>query len=582
VGVRSPEEAPIVYRETAREPSLSSALALAAALFVALVANGRPIGSGDTRVNEHVAASLAQEHDFDLDEYPEVEPPFAREVAGRRLSIYPVLSPLLAAPLFAAARLFFALDERGAALAGKLAAALFSAAAAGVLYVAVGRRHTPRRAAWAAILFALGTSTWSVSQALWQHPAALLALSVAVLFLLRAEEDPAWAGRAGLPLACAAAARHADIPLVLVLVVAVSVRWPRRLPQLALFGLAPVAFVLGYDGWAFGSPLKTGFPSPGRFGGQWGEGQLALLISPGRGLLAYTPVALAAIVGLVRAFRQGDRWLASALAAAAATHWLFIGQWAEWHGGQCWGPRMLTDALPLLFVFLPEGFGALPRLGPALAVVSVAVQALGAFAYDGRWERLHQPGGRAESAVWWDPLRSPILAYAEPRVAIFAAPRVRDGRVHVREHRAVLLPARGSRVHFEGASPVVTGSEETLTDVHLLRGARVEVGRLELRGRGDGLFLRVPAGARPRRLELRVSGAGSGLLYVGEDSFSASAPRWSTYPVSGRFLVRHPYHFPESGGADLVVTVGRAGGDASLDWLALVAPSDPISPLRLP
>ncbi len=582
MGVRSPEEPPWVYQPAAREPSLSSTLALAAALFLALIANGRPIGSGDTRVSEHVAASLAVEHDFDLDEYAELEPPFAREVAGRRLSIYPVLSPLLAAPVFALAGLIFALDESGAALAGKLAAALLSAAAAGILFVAVARRHPGRRAAWAAALFALATSVWSVSQALWQHPAALLALSLAVLFLLRAEDDSVWAGRVGLPLACAAAARHADALLVITVAVAVAVRWPRRLPQLVLWGLPPVAFVLGYDWWAFGAPLRTGFPSPGRFGQPWGTGHLALLFSPGRGLFVYTPVALVAVAGLVRAARQGERWLAGTLGAAAVAHWLLLGRWTEWHGGQCWGPRMLSDVLPLLMVFLPEGFGVLPRLGPVLAALSVAVQALGAFAYDGRWERLHQRGGRAEAAVWWDPLRSPILFYAEQRVAILALPQLREGRVRVREHRLVLLPPRGSGVHFEGSAPVLTGSEQTLTDVHLLRGARAEAGRLELRGRGDGLFLRVPEGARPRRLELRVSGTGTGMLYVGEDSFDAPSPRWSTYPVSGRFLVRHPYHFPESGGADLLVTVGRGGGEASLDWVALVAPSDPVSPLRLP
>ena len=58
-------------------------------------------GAGDTRATERVAASLVHERDLDLDEYPEVEPPFARQVGAHRVSIYPVLPAVLAAPVFA-------------------------------------------------------------------------------------------------------------------------------------------------------------------------------------------------------------------------------------------------------------------------------------------------------------------------------------------------------------------------------------------------------------------------------------------------------------------------------------------------
>ena len=123
---------------------------------------------------------------------------------------------------------FFVLDETGTALAGKVAASLFSALAAAVLFLALGRRYPTRDAAWAAIVFALGTSVWSTSQALWQHPAAVLFLSVAVLFWLKADDgERHWAGRAGLPLALALAARPADVALVAVLGLAFALRWPR-------------------------------------------------------------------------------------------------------------------------------------------------------------------------------------------------------------------------------------------------------------------------------------------------------------------------------------------------------------------
>lgn len=563
-------------------PALAEALALGACLALLLVANGRPLGAGDTRANERVAASLVGEGDLDLDEYPEVEEPFAREVGGRRVSIYPVLSSVLAAPVFALAGRLFALDETGSALAGKAAAALFSALAAGLMFTAVGLRRPRDEAAWTALVFALGTTVWSTSQALWQHPAAVLFLCAALLCMVRAEHEAAWAGRAGLPLALAVAARHADAALVAALALGVAARWPRRIPHLVLWALPPLALVLVYNAVYFGSPLQHGFSDAmGRFSAPWGEGHLGLLVSPGKGLLVFTPVAVVAAAGLLRAFRRGERWLAGTLALAFLAHLAVMGRWSEWHGGRSWGPRLLTDALPLLFLFLPEGLDLLPRLGPALAGLSVAVQAMGAFAYDYRWERLHQPAGSDPRAALWDVARSPLAFHARRRVVTVALPAVRERRAMVREHPLVVLGPEGSRVRFAGEGPVLSGGDPTLQDVHLERGARVEGGRLRLRGRWDALFLRVRPPARQRRLELRLRGRGRGVLYVGERSFWSHPPRWTTYTMAGAFSLRHPYHFPRSGGADLLVTIGLGGGQADLDSVALVPPGDPEAALEL-
>src|SRR4029453_10120203 len=116
MGIRLPREEAVPQRGRPQGPPLSAAAALVALVFLALLVNGRPIDSGDTRANERVAASLVQEGNLDLDEYPEVEPPFSRTVEGRRVSIYPVLPAVMAAPVFAASRLVFFLDATWCAL----------------------------------------------------------------------------------------------------------------------------------------------------------------------------------------------------------------------------------------------------------------------------------------------------------------------------------------------------------------------------------------------------------------------------------------------------------------------------------
>ena len=171
----------------------------------------------------------------------------------------------------------------------------------------------------------------------------------------------------------------------------IAVRRPRQLSALLLWASPAAALVLLYQWIYFGAPWRHGFSaSLGRFDETWGLGHAGLLVSPAKGLLVFTPVALVAVLGMVRSFRRGERWLVATLATAVVGHWLLMGRWSEWHGGESWGPRMMTDVLPLLFLFLPEGLDVLPSVGAGLAALSVAVQALGAFAYDYRWERLYQ------------------------------------------------------------------------------------------------------------------------------------------------------------------------------------------------
>ncbi len=221
----------------------------------------------------------------------------------------------------------------------------------------------------------------------------------------------------------------------------------------------------------------------------------------------------------------------------------------------------------------------------ALAAVSVAVQALGAFSYDYRWERLYWrggDGGRAPAALW-DVVRSPIPFYLQRRVVILALPAVKDGRAYVREHPVVVLGPTGSRVVFSSDPPRVDGADATMEDVHLQRGARVEDGRAAPpRAMGRR--------AVPRRGRRRGSaasscaspGRGQGVLYVGEKTFWSEQPRWSTYPVSGAFRLRHPYDYATSGGPDVIVTIGKSPGEIDLESMALVAPGEPANPVRVP
>jgi hypothetical protein len=206
------------------------------------------------------------------------------------------------------------------------------------------------------------------------------------------------------------------------------------------------------------------------------------------------------------------------------------------------------------------------------------VQGLGVFAYDGRWDRLHRGASGALGPAAWSVRDSPIAFQAREKTARLALPGIQERRLVV--HSRVVAPtgAAGSFVSFAKAPPRPTGVDRTIAALRLEGGARVEGSRLELRAPGDGLGFRVPEGARPRRLELRVVGRGDGTLGVGESDFGKET-RWRDRPVSGSFRFRLPYHHPES----VVESACRSGpAPVAIESVALVPPTEPEDVLRLP
>jgi hypothetical protein len=376
-----------------------------------------------------------------------------------------------------------------------------------------------------------------------------------------------------LPLGLAVAARHAALPLVAVLALGTLWRWPRRAPGLALWAAAPTLGVLLYDALHFGSPFAHGFSGSlaERFSGAWGTGHLGLLVSPGRGLLVFTPLVAVAALGWARELgRPLDRPLAAILGCGVLVHWLVMGAWSEWPGGWCWGPRLMSETLPLLFFFLPSGLERAGRWGTLAAAVSVLFQATGAFSYDYRQERLLVRRGEHPMSAVWSVADGPLAFHLRERVVILAAPGIEHGRAFERRHPLVLLGPAGRRVEARVEGLVVSGEPAGLGDVHLQRGADVVDGSVQLRGRWSALFARVRPGARLGPQLLLIRGRGRGVLYVGEGSFWRRHPEWHEYPMAGRFEIRHPWSYPESGGADLSLTLGRGRGEADVESLELV------------
>jgi len=392
-------------------PSRRDAWAAAGIVLTLLVvynANGREIGSYDTRPTALAARELLLRGTLALNHVVGATPEFANRWGlvlardGRYRSVYSPVAPVFAAAIawpFARLGLLDLRAPLAPGLIAKGAASLLVALSVGVCYLAVRRRVSTGRALLIAAGLGLGTGLWSTaSQSLWQSESALLGLSLWVLATAQPGE-PTWRRTltAALGIALAGAARSQLGPALVVLLVGLWWQWGRAHAAVAavVVTVAIVPLLVLNRGW-FGHPLgplpalaevNSQIHRTGATFGLHGDAWAGLLVSPSRGLLVFSPVVLVAAAGLRPAFRGRWRtplpWCALALGAQFALY----ASYAVWWGGHTYGPRYLIDVLPLAAPLAAEGIAEW-RLrswrGAAAAAAlawSIAVAATGAFCY---------------------------------------------------------------------------------------------------------------------------------------------------------------------------------------------------------
>ncbi|MBI3182668.1 MAG: phospholipid carrier-dependent glycosyltransferase [Myxococcales bacterium] len=209
-----------------------------------------------------------------------------------------------------------------------------------------------------ATLVGIASPWWHYSKQFFSEGLGGVGISLFLLFALRAKHHPErqsewWWGGAALGMAIAAKPVHAVFIFPALILVAAYVRnWPPRIAARALAAaglslLAVVACVAAYNHARFGSPLETGYGAVARWSTPWWKGTLGLLVSPGRGLFVYFPLALAS---LALFGRFAARFRAESIFVALCGVCLvgIYAKWQWWDGGWCWGPRFLLPAVPLL------------------------------------------------------------------------------------------------------------------------------------------------------------------------------------------------------------------------------------------
>jgi hypothetical protein len=255
--------------------------------------------------------------------------------------------------------------------------------------------------ALAAATFGVATLAAPLAPTFFEHDAAA-ALAIGAYALLRRNLF-----LAGLCAGLAVCVSYQTALIALVLLVVAVWRW-RRDALLFVAGLVPPAVALGaYDQVAFGSPFHLSYRyvanrfAERQHAGFFGIGYptahgIAEVLVGSRGLLIWSPVCIAAAIGLVLARRWTPLVIVALFVLVDAGYFLP-------YGGGSPGPRFLVAALPFLALGIPPALERFRLPTIALAFVSAATMTVQALSWGVRSEHdtAYLPGKNDVMATIW-------------------------------------------------------------------------------------------------------------------------------------------------------------------------------------
>lgn len=398
-------------------------------LFIActtiFLANGRPLGSGDTITNTLIGFNLLENHRIDCDNFRgkfhnhSNSYWFVDAPNGQLVPYYPIGPAIVSFPICVGYWAYLktqhgeiditsATFENHRQAFEHLAASIIAAASVVLFFLTSRILFDLRTAIITSLVFAFCTNVWvTSSQALWQHGCSNLMNLGSFYALLRAHRasgDSArrlWILATGVCCGMLPAIRPSGLLFLIAFGVYCFTQFKKEFWLFCLGMLSSIpslAYNLKYSGNLLGG-YKSLLNSSRFSASHIGPSVAGTLFSPNRGLFVFCPVIIFAWSGityLVKNIRSlnKDTLLILLFALASFLHCSLFSLFNVWWAGHCYGPRYMTDGLPAL-IFLINYFvfsafsttslrGAVAIIAFAtLALYSMFVQVIGAFGHGG-------------------------------------------------------------------------------------------------------------------------------------------------------------------------------------------------------
>jgi hypothetical protein len=285
-------------------------------------------------------------------------------------------------------------------------------ATAGALVFAIGRELRWGRfmAVLAAATFGLLTMALQSTTELFSEPAVALCVVILVWAILRWRRE--WRPAAlviGLTSAAVIQFRADSIVTVWIGLLALplfvswdEIRKRRNLAEILIPVLSSMAFLAWYNHLRFHSIFVFSYNGQG-FHTPIGRGLEGMLVSPGKSIFVFNPIALLGLVGIC-IFLSRDRPVGVLLLLLIVPRILIFAKWDSWDGGVSWGPRFLDPVVALLVIAAVEVLVAARdvrrwRVPARLAFVALAIVSLG----------VSYLSVRVPYEQWFDTLQTPAL-----------------------------------------------------------------------------------------------------------------------------------------------------------------------------
>jgi hypothetical protein len=215
------------------------------------------------------------------------------------------------------------------------------------------------------IILAFGTTSWIYAKTFFAQSLSMFLNFFGIYLVLMAakSEKPYKFFLAGIIIGIAITVRVSNILLVIPIFIYLILRSQTSKSFVLFFaGILPaLSLLLLYNFLCFDNPFITGYyydllydytSVASTFSTNPLIGLFGLLFSPGRGLFIYSPVLVLSIPGFYYFFKS-NKEEAILFILSFLVILLFYSTYTWWHGGLSYGPRFLTDVIPV-FV-LPIG-----------------------------------------------------------------------------------------------------------------------------------------------------------------------------------------------------------------------------------
>ncbi|HSF32452.1 MAG TPA: glycosyltransferase family 39 protein [Candidatus Tectomicrobia bacterium] len=396
-------------------------------IFCIYMLPSNPLVWGDTIPNRILPLRIIREFDLTLDEFvpfsSNVIPYFMQYRNGHFVSSYPVAPAILAVPFYVIP-VILGVNHQSPWIPflDKFSASSIALLSAVFLYLALKRITTEKTSLVITGIYALCTSTFSISsQALWQHGPSQLFLSLGLYFLIRALQDTRFIPWSGLPLGAAIVSRPTDVLMVLPVFAYICCYHHKLLVRWVLLTIPPLGLLLSYNYLYLGSIFDSGYGTTvlHPFSTYWSApflyGLSGVLASPSKGLFIYSPILLFAFVGIYWVWRHQNTPLLRFLSLGPILVLILYGKWHFWWGGETYGPRLVADISPFLSFYLfpvwqmAEKRRILKGAFGFLAILSLLMHTIGVSSFDPSWYK--RADVIAEGDRLWSWRDSPFVYY---------------------------------------------------------------------------------------------------------------------------------------------------------------------------